>query len=1516
MDWAQESVFSSGYLLKLEDGQNNDSKIFRLKKGDKVHFLLGTSLAYKKVTIHTDVPAKAQQKSSDKSSDKISDSNFHTLEWYNPGKVGDKSSRLASVEFSTAGCFRYYFSYPGNDQAGSGYFLIEPTLIIGKDEVLPLDAVSMQTVISKNLGTFSTWEKRLKVGKESGYNAIHFTPIQKLGGSNSAYSIGDQLTLNPKFSAGEKKPLTLEGIAKLTDKMNKDWKMVSLVDVVWNHTSKDTEWLTTNQSCTYNLVNSPHLRPAYVLDRALFYTSIMISKGVLARFPDGSITNEGDLKVIKSFLLSTIIPPLTLWEFFQVNFDAECEKFKSIIESQNLPPKVDMKDCEIGIVQDPEYKRFGCTVDMDKAVNQFYYAFENDFERGFEAFKKTVQWLNDSQRSAVEEDMASAVESIINTVRYERIDEKGPKLGKLTITHPLVCKYFHHTYPDTKWENDEKTIMNDPAKACNIMAHNGWVMNHNALENFAHLPSMVYFKRQLICWGDSVKLRYGETPEDNPYLWSKMKKYTEQMAKTFHGLRIDNCHSTPIHVAEYMLKAARAVRPDLYVFAELFTGNEEVDNLFVNRLGINSLVRECLNAWNSHEEGRLIYMYGGEPIASFNKSTIPILRSSRAHAIFYDVTHDNEALMSKRSIYDVLPSTALVTMSCCAVGSTRGHDELVPENVHVVKDDRLYREWVGDASSEEFVGIQSGMIKVKKCLNKWHHELALRGFSQVFVDQRSEDVVALTRHNPETHNSYIMIAHTSFSDGKPLAQCEPLQVEGKVNSVAMEVKPTTYSKSTQAFVEGFKKNETLINGIDNFDLELSTDVPIDESKCIEVSYDHENRKSVVSFTELTPGSIVMFEVEPTDDIKSFIKRVCEIDDEFDKTVNRMSLNTLNYVLFCCEPEQMTVNTSFQNFQVPGWRSLVYCGLMGIALPMQIIKSYNDLGHPICTNLRQGDWLLRYMSSRLERHDDTAVFGDWLENKFRLLSKIPRFLIPTYFERVLGGVINKLLNACWKKMTPFVQDGGPFVRALSLASVALTADVKGAQLPQVPKDKLKGKKVEVMPSLAAGLPHFSAGHMRCWGRDTFISMRGLLMLTGRINTARQIILAFGGCLRHGLIPNLLCEGKNPRYNCRDAVWFWLQSIQDYCNVAGNYDILNAEVYRAFPNDSSPPLLTVTTAKKQLLSEVMQQALNMHADDIHYVERDAGEKIDRNMTQEGFEVKIKTDFSTGLISGGNNHNCGTWCDKMGSSEKAGNKGVPATPRDGSAIEIIALCMSTTRWLHKVRKEGNFPYEGVKYRNHLNKAARCTWKEWGDRIKKSFRQNFYVPLDETSEHVHKKGIYKDTCNSSKPWCDYQLRCNYAIAMVYAPELFKTEEAWGALEIAQEKLLGPLGMKTLDPDDMQYRGDYDNTNDTDDASIAKGFNYHNGPEWLWPAGFFLRAKLHFARKDPQRLKKTIEFIQSYLVGVQQQLDSSDWLGLPELTNADGKFCKDSCPIQAWSHSSFLELMHDLAQIEQNPAN
>lgn len=89
-----------------------------------------------------------------------------------------------------------------------------------------------------------------------------------------------------------------------------------------------------------------------------------------------------------------------------------------------------------------------------------------------------------------------------------------------------------------------------------------------------------------------------------------MTDYVTLLAGMFDGFRMDNCHSTPLHVGVALLDAARVVNPDLYVCAELFTGSEEMDLTFVSRLGISSLIREGYNAWDPKELSRLLYRHG------------------------------------------------------------------------------------------------------------------------------------------------------------------------------------------------------------------------------------------------------------------------------------------------------------------------------------------------------------------------------------------------------------------------------------------------------------------------------------------------------------------------------------------------------------------------------------------------------------------------------------------------------------------------------------------------------------------------------------------------------------------------------------------------------------------------------------------------------------------------------------------------------------------------------------------
>jgi glycogen debranching enzyme len=116
-----------------------------------------------------------------------------------------------------------------------------------------------------------------------------------------------------------------------------------------------------------------------------------------------------------------------------------------------------------------------------------------------------------------------------------------------------------------------------------------------------------------------------------------------------------------------------------------------------------------------------------------------------------------------------------------------------------------------------------------------------------------------------------------------------------------------------------------------------------------------------------------------------------------------------------------------------------------------------------------------------------------------------------------------------------------------------------------------------------------------------------------------------------------------------------------------------------------------------------------------------------------------------------------------------------------------------------------------------------------------------------------------------------------------------------------GCMGIKTLDPADLNYNGDYINS----DAS--HGWNYHQGPEWLWPVGFFLKALLIFGGfKTKQEAKiKIMEWLMPHREYILSH--GNKYEGLPELTNSNGKYCPDSCVTQAWSVSTILDALRDL---------
>ncbi|HSH45383.1 MAG TPA: glycogen debranching enzyme N-terminal domain-containing protein, partial [Longimicrobiales bacterium] len=77
----------------------------------------------------------------------------------------------------------------------------------------------------------------------------------------------------------------------------------------------------------------------------------------------------------------------------------------------------------------------------------------------------------------------------------------------------------------------------------------------------------------------------------------------------------------------------------------------------------------------------------------------------------------------------------------------------------------------------------------------------------------------------------------------------------------------------------------------------------------------------------------------------------------------------------------------------------------------------------------------------------------------------------------------------------------------------------------------------------------------WGRDTMISLEGLVLATGRHREAAAILRTFADHVRDGLIPNLFPEGDDEGlYHTADATLWFFHAIHRYMTATGDRGLL--------------------------------------------------------------------------------------------------------------------------------------------------------------------------------------------------------------------------------------------------------------------------------------------------------------------------------------------------------------------------
>lgn len=409
------------------------------------------------------------------------------------------------------------------------------------------------------------------------------------------------------------------------------------------------------------------------------------------------------------------------------------------------------------------------------------------------------------------------------------------------------------------------------------------------------------------------------------------------------------------------------------------------------------------------------------------------------------------------------------------------------------------------------------------------------------------------------------------------------------------------------------------------------------------------------------------------------------------------------------------------------------------------------------------------------------------------------------------------------------------------------------------------------TIVAGYPWFTD-----WGRDTFISLRGLCLATGRLEEAAAILLQWAAQVSDGMLPNFFPDAdRPPEFNSVDAsLWFIVAVYELLKRARGGADREGGTGSHLLGGGG--PRAGLDDAQVRLLWDAIEAILVGYS--------------------AGTRYGIGLDPGDGLLRAGEPGVQLTWMDA-----KVGDWVV--TPRIGKPVEVQALWINALEIGSRRGTAGDSGVPDEPAAKGSDAAARPAlpgaepplgrWAALAAQARDSFERRFWNEargsLYDVVDVDHRAGEV-----------DSSVRPNQILAVGGLPfPLLSDDRARRVVERCEEMLLTPEGLRSLAPREPGYAPHYAGGPTERDAA------YHQGTVWPWLIGPFVEAWL---RVQGRSAEAKAAAARRFIAPIEEAMWRAGGIGhLSEIADAEAPYTLRGCPFQAWSLGELLRVKLEL---------